>query len=230
VRRVALTGEEIETPVPQAVPEPTMSLPLTTAQGPGPHRGPAVPQPARPTINTYGLGAAAISTTMVEQQLERYRVTPGEKWDRFMALAMPLTLASLLVIHFWPGLLTFVSLCDMFLISIFLGATGAIGSYDDEYMDVGSALILTMLLGPLIALVGYGIVGLVRQDPHWSIISVLFGHMTVRAVVWIAFITSGGSQFSLMPALMVFSLSGIMGPMLSFAGWILSSFFRPLTE
>lgn len=230
VRRVALTGEEVVTPVQPAPPEPTISLPPVAARGTGTHPAPTAPQPPRPTINTYGLSAAAISTTMVQQQVDRHRVSEGEKWDRFMALAMPLTLASLLIIHYWPGLLTFVSLCDMFLISIFLGATGVIGSYDDEYMDVGTALIVTFLLGPLVALVAYVIVGLIRQDMHKSIIMVLVGHMTVRTVVWIAFMTSGGSQFSLMPALMVFSVAGILGPTLSFAGWIMSSFFRPLTE
>jgi hypothetical protein len=88
-------------------------------------------------------------------------------------------------------------------------------------------------LGPFGGLIAYGIVGAIKREWNGALLAILVGHLVTRFVFMIAF-SQDADWLTVMP-----SFGSLMDPAkfiaflpvcLSFAGWICSSFFRPLDE
>ena len=99
-----------------------------------------------------------------------------------------------------------------------------------------ATLLTLLLIGFLFALailvpvyLVYFIIGLVKQDFNAAMLFLLLGHIVTRLVLTLAFATSGDS-LSLIPQLMLMNVAGFLAICSTFAGWILSSFFRPMNE
>jgi hypothetical protein len=220
---VALTGEVIETP-PAAYPT-----------GPPPLYPAGAPPAADPVLSPIaaGLPMAAVSADAMRGQVENaYEAPLAERWEKSLAIVMPLLVLSLVLARFAPGAGLWVAMADMFFAALALGATGAIPSYDDAIMDCTAVLIAAFLLGPLVAIGVYFFVGLVKQEWNWSVLAVLLLNLLIRGIFLLAFPTYG-AFFVLATLFGIFSgilgaFVGFLGLSLSFGGWMASSFFRPL--
>lgn len=213
--RMSLTGEVVEVapPAPSVLrPTPGMAAP------PHGHHTQAV---------VHGLPPGAVSPALMRPSAPR--ATAGEKWEKCLAIIMPFLLASVVLLHFVPTAFAYIALVDLFVAGLAMGATGAIDSYDDAYLDCGVVLLVCAFFGPLIALGVYLIVGLMKQEWNASILWLLFGHLMVRLILIVSF-ASEADTITLLPQMMMLSFMGFLTVCASFAGWILSSFFRPLNE
>ena len=202
--RISLTGEVVEVEPSQSAAFPTQPMP------------------------TYALPNAAITplTTQGDWQPE---INLGERWEKFLALFLPCLALSVLILHFNPGLFLWIALADLFLLGIMLGASTAIPSYDDAVADCTVVLVLTYLFGPLVAFVIYGIVGLIKQEANVACLALLLGNYLCRTILAFVVFSSAGSSVAAM--IMPFTLFGLLSfftVLITFFGWLMSSFFRPL--
>jgi hypothetical protein len=224
--RTSLTGEVI--PVETAAPPIPGYAPPAYGQPPLPTHAVVRPASVMPE-HLRGLPGGAIGTEMVRQHLDSVQVTPLDKWEKALAIMLPVLLVSVWVVHLVPASLPWVVLLELFVVAMALGGTAAIGSYDDAFMDVGVVLIVAFFFGPAVALFVYGIVATIKQEGNGAIVALLSSHLLVRFIVVLAF-PMNASAFTLMPALMMFNVIGMLAICATFGGWMLSSFFRPLNE
>jgi hypothetical protein len=157
------------------------------------------------------------------------RLTAGERWERFLALMTPTLLGSAALIHYAPTTFPVVTLTALFACGLALGGFRLIPSFDDDYLDVGAILTVSLIVGPLPTLIAYLVLCVARQDWGWSMVTILTAWLLIAFALESAFwgAGSGVSQavrfgFSLTAA--------VLNPVAIFAGWILSSFFRPLND
>lgn len=226
--RVTLTGEVIadESPAPPA-------------GGPGAYSDPnaAMPPPAMPYAANTPIGAtlqanpSAITPLMVQQHYQESEESVGEKREKFLAIGLPVLIVSMLIVHFAPGAFLWVACADLFALSLIMGAVGAIPAYDDAVSDCAIMLILTFLFGPLLALGIYLIVGLFKQEWNPAILGLLALNLAVDFLLTRAvFSNMSMAAFSSFAVTSLFSMMimRLFAGFICFAGWMLSSFFRPL--
>jgi hypothetical protein len=219
--RTSLTGEVIAVE-PAAPPAPGFGQPGMPTH--------AVVRPGHPLPpHLAGLPGKAIGVELAKSTAGSYLTPMGQRWEKAFAISFPILLISVWIVHLKPTMLPWISLADFFFVAMALGGTAAINSYDDEYLDVGAALMISILFGPTVGLVGYVIVGALKQDFNIAIIALLASHILIRIVLLAAFPMNAG-VFTVLPTLMVFTGVGLMSICLTFGGWMLSSFFRPLNE
>jgi hypothetical protein len=220
VKRVALTGEVIET---------TQALPTMPPPGayPPPSSGP--PYAGMPASSLgSALPSAAYSPHAIQQQFQEMNEVPlGEKWEKLLAIALPILACSMLLVHFAPGALWLVAYSDLFFIGLAMGVTGAIPSFDDAILDCSVVLIVAMFFGPLIALGGALFVGLVKQEVNPAILALLGLNLLVKLLLGYAF-ASTADTISMLAMWGLFNWFGFVGVCISFFGWMCSSFFRRL--
>jgi hypothetical protein len=229
--RVSLTGEVYETP---PVPPPSAPPPgVHAAPPPGPMRPGAVadrpPSVMSPTAVARTLPPGAVSAQMVDAYDYYGQATLGEKWEKCLAIILPLLLASAWLIHRVPNTFLWVTLADLFLVGMVMGATGAIGSYDDAFLDCTVVLMVCYFFGPVIGLAVYLIVGVIKQECNAALAFLLIGHIVTQFVCRISAATVEDS-FSALVSIGFMNFIGFFALCASFAGWMLSNFFRPLNE
>jgi hypothetical protein len=219
-QRMSLTGEVMEVPV--APPPVAPGMQPTQSMAPGGMRSPHYGPPGT-------LPAAAYSTAYIGQQVRQDQAPPGEQWEKYLAIAFPLLALSMFLVHRAPHLYLWIAMADLFFMGLAMGATRTIPAYEDSFADCTIVLVLCFLFGPLLALIVYGIVGLVKQEFNTAVLSLLALTLGVPYVLNLAFISSAtqASQFVLFG---LFSLMWFVAVVVAFAGWILSSFFRPIGE
>ncbi len=152
-----------------------------------------------------------------------------ERWEKYLALAFPVMVLSLIWVHFAPNAYILVTCIDLFILGMFMGIFRAVPSFDDEYTDVSVVLIVCVMFGPLLALMGYGILCLIRQDGNPAIFALFVLYYFVSITIGIAFQSSVNS-LGLIVSFGMFNLLGFLVVFLCFAGWLCSSFFIPLDE
>src|SRR5262249_30070075 len=141
------------------------------------------------------LPVAAYSAEAMNAQMRPSSVTPmGERWEKFLAIALPLLAASMLLVHFFPGSLIFVGLADMFFIPLALGAVGAVPSYDDAIADCSVVLLVSLFINPALAFVAYLIVCAFKQEVNSAMVALMLISMMVPFILLIPLISS--SEFS----------------------------------
>src|SRR5579872_2917426 len=117
--RVALTGEVVEVPPaapPSAGPYPAPGAPAPLYGGRSPSSMPA-------HTATHSLPTGAISPHLLQTEMRTAQATPGEKWEKCLAIVMPLLLASVILVHFVPNAFSWVTLADVFFVGVAMGAT-----------------------------------------------------------------------------------------------------------
>ena len=113
-----------------------------------------------------------------------------------------------------------------------MGATRAIESFDDAYMDCTAILAVSYTCGPVAGIGAYLLVGMIKQEWNTSALFVLLGHIIVRAIFVFSF-PDTVPWFSIMPYFALMSVAKIIsftGTALTFGGWMMSNFFRPMNE
>jgi hypothetical protein len=231
--RVSLTGEAVVTP---EAAEPTLIGSVPTGNMPGAVGAPgATMMGAPPPIQTpYGLPVAAMTPHILrdtDRLLKPVR-SWGESFELFLAMALPLLLGSLWLVHVLPATLMWVSIGDTVLLSLLMGVTGAIPAFDDAYTDVAVTLVVTFLFGPLIALVIHLVVGAIKQEWNGAVIGLLALNLLLSYGLMMAAITSGtlSVQSLLMLGIMSSMIMGLLrlvNVFFAFGAWMVSGFFRP---
>lgn len=230
VQRVSLTGDLIETSLAA---EPT----LLSQPPPGGYHVPGAtgPLPAGYAAVQSGLPLGAVTAGMVRDQLrtERYTIPWSERFELFLAIAMPVLLGSVFLVHSAPAWLPGISILVTCLLSLALGATGSIPSFDDSYTDVAIMLVVTFLLGPILALVVHVIVGLIKQEWNGAILGLLGLNLITYYVLLLALLSSSAFSpaafFTLgLATSMIYGLIQTVNIFLSFGAWMFSGIFRPL--
>lgn len=237
--RTALTGEVVPVaPAPMAAPPPGYAPPGYPQPQPGYQQGypqgyQQPPPPGRPPSvvppHMVGLPHQAMGPELVKSYAGSYLPSPSERWEKCLAISLPILLASVWIVHLSPASLPWVVLFDLFAVALAMGGTAAIGSFDDAYMDVSAVLLVSFFFGPASGLAAYLIVGAMKQEFNGAVIALLVSHMVIRLLVLLAFPVQSG-MFGILPGLMMMNIVGLLAVCATFGGWILSSFFRPLNE
>lgn len=208
--RTSLTGETIEVTPPAAQPQQTRYLDNMRS------------------ANTT-MPAAAYTAAFVKQRVGSSAAPFGERLDLFLALAMPTMALCVLCAHLFPNQLTWIGLGAAFFVSLFMGATAVIPSYDESFADCAIVLVVSFLLGPMIAIAIYLIVGAIKQEMNWAMIGLLAGLVCVRMLILLTSLAGA-------PLLLAIVFAGFMdflgffGVCIAFTGWFVSNFFRPVNE
>ncbi len=214
-RRVALTGEVVEGPS-SAPPMPTQAMP--------PHGYGGAPSPY---INAP-LPAGAYSAQAMALQFDD--IAPaGERWEKALAICFSLVAFSMLLIHFVPGSILWVTYGDMFLLMLALGATRAIPFFEEAMLDCGIMLVVSFLLGPIAALIVYLIVCAIKQECNGAIVTLLIVSIVLPQLLAITLLTSP-TEVNPFILLGLFGILGFLVVFVGFLGWLCASFFRPLNE
>lgn len=207
-RRVALTGEVVEGP-PSAPPMATQAM--------SPHPYANAPLPA----GAYTAHAPAFVFDEVSPT--------GERWEKALAFCFSLVAFSMLLIHFAPSAILWVAYADMFLLMLALGGARAIPYFEDAMLDCGIMLGVSVLLGPIAALVVYLIVCAIKQECNGAIVALLTVSIVLPQLLAIPLIHSADN---INPFLLLglFSWLSFLAVFVGFLGWLCASFFRPLNE
>ena len=148
IQRTTLTGEiiEVETTAPQPTPSGSPGMfganGLPHAQPPTTGHQPPIVSPYA-AMNVAGVPYSAMAPSMLREQGGMSHVPTAEKWELFLAIAAPILLVSAWLVHVAPHLILWVGFIDLFVLSLVMGATGAVPSYDDLYVDVAVMLVVT---------------------------------------------------------------------------------------
>jgi hypothetical protein len=224
VRRVSLTGEVVETT--QAMP-PTIHGAMPVQPGYGSTR-PAMPYPGGPG-GASALPAGAYSPAVLQEQLGAEGPPIGECWEKALAICLPIVALSLLIVHFAPQTMLALVFGCLLVIPTVLGATRAIPRYEDAIVDCSVVLVVAIILGPLFALGAYLLTALVKQECNSAIVSLLVVNLVIKELFGIAFAPTVDT-ISLAALWGFMNFLSFFGVCLSFLGWLLSSFFRPIGD
>jgi hypothetical protein len=227
IRRVSLTGEVVET-----------TQAMATQHYPG---GPPAMQPARPgqqypggrPIDSQMAGAvmplSAYSAAALNEQLKAEGPSLGDRWEKALAIALPILVLSMLLVHFAPSAMLGMVFGNMLVLPMVLGAVGAIPRYEDSILDCSIMLVVAILFGPVIALGVYLLTALVKQECNGAIVALLGINILLKAVFGIAF-APAVDTLSLAALWGLLNWLSFFGVCLSFLGWLLSSFFRGMND
>ena len=227
--RVSLTGEVIAEAPPPPVPPliPGGPIPPAGTGGPVPPLGAYPGRPGAPV----GVAPSGIHPRFAEAVIDT--IDYGEAWEKLLAIALPVIVISLLIIKFVPTSFMWVAFGAFFLVGLATGSSRAIETYEDAFLDVAAALFAIYFLGPFGGLIAYAVVGAIKREWNAALLAILVGHLITRFVFMVAF-SQDADFLTVMP-----SFGYVLDPMkfiaflpvcLSFAGWMCSSFFRPLDE
>jgi len=229
VRRVSLTGEVVETTQPIAPP---------TVMGgqAGPYAG-APGQAYSQQAGLAGPGATqrqvlppgAYSPAAIMEQIGTEGPSLGERWEKGLAIALPIVALSMLIVHLAPAALLGVVFGNLLILPMVLGATGAIPRYEDAIVDCSIMLVVAVLLGPAIALGVYILTAMVKQECNGAIVAILLINILLKGLFAIAF-APAVDTLSIAVMYGFLNWMSFFGVCLSFLGWLLSSFFRGIGE
>jgi hypothetical protein len=134
-------------------------------------------------------------------------------------------LVSMIIVRFAPNSIMFVSYADVFFVPLALAGTGAIPLFDDAIFDCSTVLIVTLLLGPLIALVAYLIVCAVKQECNGAMVAILLTCIVTPHFLIIPLLrgAQGAEPFAMYG---LFQMLSFIEVVVSFAGWLMGNFFR----
>jgi hypothetical protein len=169
---------------------------------------------------------------MFKQELAAVDREVGLRWERALAVIMPSVAVAVLAAHFLPDYYVWIGCFAFFMVGLGLGSTRAIVPFDEAYLDCTAILAVSYICGPVAGIAAYLLVGLIKQEWNTAALAVLIGHIIVRAVFTIGF-PDATPWFTLIPYFQVMSpigMASFMGTALSFGGWMMSSFFRPVDE
>ena len=229
--RVSLSGDVVEDEVeptqamhPQQGPIPTLAMNPYPGQNQTQPMNPMRPQP----IPTGALPPGAYSAAVMQHQLREDEASPGERWEKSMAFCLPIVALSILMIHFVPGAFYWVAALNLFVIPLIMSALRAIPPYEEAILDCTIMLVVTFLVGPLIGLVVYAVVCAIKQEANVAIIAILVLNLLVKYLFAFAFSTTLdlGSMLTFGVLLSFMSFGGVL---LSFVGWLMGGFFRPVS-
>ena len=232
IQRTTLTGEVIDVPTsgeaaplnaPGMFPAPNPNATTVMTAG-GQYTGAAYG-----AMNAAGVSYGKMAPQMLRDGAGMPSGSVGEKWELFLAIASPILLLSAWTVHLMPHLVMYIGFANMFVLSLVLGATGAVPSYDESYFDVTVMLVVTFLFGPIIALFVYLITAAIKQECNGAVVGLLALQILVFQGMTLAFV----SNDTAMKHIGMFALFGLMqffGVCVGFLGWVLSSFFRPVGE
>ena len=231
-RRVSLSGDVVEDEV-----EPTLAMYAQPGQTPtqtmSPYPGQAQTQamnPMRPQqLQTGALPPGAYSAAVMQHQMREEESTLGERWEKCLAFCLPLVVLSILIIHFIPGAFYWVAALNLFVIPVIMSGLRAIPPYEEAILDCTIMLVVTFLVGPLIGLVVYAIVCAIKQEANSAILAILVLNLLVKYLFAFAFSTTLdlGSMLTFGVLLSFMSFGGVL---LSFVGWLMGGFFRPISD
>ena len=230
-RRVSLTGEVIEEEIDatQAM-RPQPGLGHTQPMNPYPGGMPTQAMPSMRSPQQGGaLPAGAYSAAGMQHHFHESESTPGERWEKCLAFCLPIVALSILLIHFLPGAFYWIAALDLFAIPVIMSATRAIPPYEEAIMDCTIMLVVTFLVGPLIGLVVYAIVCAIKQEANSAIFAILILNLAVKYLFAFAFSTTL-DMGSLLTFAVLLSFMSFGGVLLSFVGWLVGGFFRPVSD
>lgn len=234
--RMSLTGEIVEVAPPAtnpANPMPGTFSPPRTAYAP-----PGRTMPSAAVVRDLPPGAIRPEMLAGGRYSE---VTLGEKWEKCLAMMLPTLLLAVLGVHYLPGMYLGIEIGALFLSALTMGATGAVGSYDEAFAECMGVLIISFFFGPIVGLGGCVLLGLIRQEMNAPVCALLSVHIVARfllllsagMVQGIPLYSAEGDLAMLLPHLNLFSAAGFISFFIicaTFAGWMMSSFFRPVNE
>jgi hypothetical protein len=177
-------------------------------------------------------GVEAVKAEFLKQQFAEIDREVGLRWERALAVIMPTVAISILIAHFVPDSYIWVACFSFLMVGLGLGSTRAIVPFDEAYLDCTAILAVSFACGPVAGIAAYLLAGLIKQEWNMAALAVLVGHIIVRTAFAIGF-PDVMPWFTLMPYFKLIDPIGMvsfMGTALSFAGWMLSSFFRPVNE
>ncbi len=156
-------------------------------------------------------------------------------------MLLPLLLFAVLGVHFIPAAYLWIELGALFISALVMGASGAISSYDEAFAECTDVLVISFFFGPLVGFAGYLLLGLIRQEMTAAINFLLLVHVAARfmfilsagTLQGVSLYSPDGDWAMLLPHLNLFSAPGFISFFIicsTFAGWMMSSFFRPVNE
>jgi hypothetical protein len=175
------------------------------------------------------LPAGAYSPAAIRDQLGDQGLSLGERWEKGLAIAMPIVAISMLIIHFAPGALLGMVFGNLLILPMVLGATGAIPRYEDAIVDCSVMLVVAVLLGPAVALGVYLLTAMVKQECNGAIVAILLINIFLKGLFAVAF-APVVDTVSLAVMFGFLNMMSFFGVCVSFLGWLLSSFFRGIGE
>ena len=187
----------------------------------------APPRPAASAAETLHIATVALDGN--QARLARADLPFTFRLEKCMAFVLPLLAVSMAVCHSAPEALPYLSLLDLFVVSALLPLSGVVGFFEEEYADVGAVLTMCYLFGPAIALGSYLILAAFRQEINAAIPALLGAHFAVRALLSTA-INGIAGGISLMTVAEYGIFLQLFAVGMTFGGWFLSSFFRPLNR
>lgn len=209
VRRVSLTGEVYE----------EMSAPP-----------PAAPMhPQQPGNYAPPLPAGAYSPQSFLHDNTADLPSWGERFEKFLAMGLPALILCVLIVRYVPTSFNWTILLASLLVTMALSGAGVIPGLGEEGRECMLLIVVSFLLGPLIALAVYGILCLLRQEGSGGVAAILGIPVLVMQLLGQTFRNSADVG----AMIVVFSLFGIF-PFLAvcaaFVGWLVGSMFRPIGE
>jgi hypothetical protein len=232
---MSLTGEVME------VAPPANYLSQAHSAPPGAYAPRAGSMPHAAVVRELPPGAISPSLMQGARYNIDREVTLGEKWEKCLAMMLPTLLLAVVAAHFFPGAYIWIELGALVLVALYMGATGAVGTYEDAFAECMGVLIISFFFGPIVGLGGCVLLGMIRQEMNAPVTALLLVHIAARfmllvsagTVQGIPLYSPTGDLAVLLPHLNLFSAAGFISFFIvcsTFAGWMMSSFFRPVNE
>jgi hypothetical protein len=212
--RISLTGEAVEA----APPAPPEAYGLARMPQPG----------AGSPLQAGALPLGAITPALI-QSADAPEIAWGERWELCLALLLPLIAVCMALAHAattYHSAVFLAAFGGLFFGGLILGATGAIPSYDDAVLDCSVVLVVSVFMTPILALVVYLIVCAVKQECNAAACALLGFNFVFALLLFMAYPLT----MIVLPILGILPWFATIGVVFSFAGWLVSSFFRPVTE
>lgn len=177
-----------------------------------------------------------IPPSLPKLEIEIAQLAPfGARIEKCLALVLiPLAIATF-ASHYVYGSWVWWFMALTFFTGLMLGITRTIGYYDnDDSLDTLIGIVTALFVGPLYATVAVLVVGLLRKNPHWPVIGLLTGVLTIQLMLGIAsygaFVAIGSMVAYVVHLDPITGIISGMPTILAFAGWFMAGFSRPLNE
>lgn len=159
---------------------------------------------------------------------------------RFVGIFIPILIVAGTIAHFAPGLFWAPLLLAQFAGGLLLPVLRVVPWADEDSDDLIYFALLTLVFGPLISLVIYGVIGLIRQNANPALV----GCMTVAALSWFTVMAATGNTSTpanlsgTMPFINTGGLNGTLvehllltwSGFIAIAGWYTAGIFHKLDE
>jgi hypothetical protein len=177
---------------------------------------------------------AAAERTEKPKEIELEWDEPAGYWTmlgRFSAVVIGLLGVGALVAHLAPAIYVVPTICIEFIAALLMPIFRIAPWADEDADGVGLFAVLTIIGGPAVALLVYGIYSLLRQDTNTAVLGA--GAITFLARVCCGLMATHFTLGSLTPWTAGFSLTQILINLSGFvtlAGWYCASVFHKLNE